>query len=342
MTGTITKVLAKGFKVGDFTLEIDAKTLIVGANGSGKSACIQAIELALEGKVSGGVHKTNSGIFDAFATANMMAVEVSIGNTALARQFTKNEKGAVSQFLLVDRKRQVEADFARSAAECKAPRVFNVDGFLSMSSEKMISHLATQFGGGDLDAVSSSVETLKSKINAVNAKIKEAENYISRNHQAISEFHLPAGTLAEVQSEIKDTEKQMQEAGADLRRARRAQEKAEQEKKDAAAKAEAEAKAKAEAEKKPAVPYFPDNPHVRAAEQRLLSRAAHSSPPAGLRGEVVETFPAGMSPVQSIQKIIDAIAAVNCPACTGGFALTVAKVEMKKWEFKKVEVKSHG
>jgi len=34
----------------------------------------------------------------------------------------------------------------------------------------------------------------------------------------------------------------------------------------------------------------------------------------------------------SIQKIIDAIVAVNCPACLSGLVLIVAKTELKKWE----------
>lgn len=34
----------------------------------------------------------------------------------------------------------------------------------------------------------------------------------------------------------------------------------------------------------------------------------------------------------SIQKIIDAIVALNCPACSGGFVIVVAKTELKKWE----------
>jgi hypothetical protein len=34
----------------------------------------------------------------------------------------------------------------------------------------------------------------------------------------------------------------------------------------------------------------------------------------------------------SIQRIIDAILALNCPACSGGFVLAVAKNELKKWD----------
>src|SRR5512143_941392 len=131
----IARVHAKGFKNREFTVDLSAKTILVGPNGAGKSAVVQALQLALEGQVTGAVHKTNQAIMDAFTTEPSFFVEArTAGDDAVfdfGRQFARNGKG-VSQTLLVDRKKADQLAWAKAAAVVGSPRVVAVDEFLSM------------------------------------------------------------------------------------------------------------------------------------------------------------------------------------------------------------------
>ena len=116
---------------------------------------------------------------------------------------------------------------------------------------------------------------------------------------------LPPGTLPEIQSEIAKLDAELNEARRDLAQA------------EAAIKTAEAAKGPAPSAGPPLVRDRKAQRQVEAAENRLLERA---------RGRLQ------LDPAESIRKIIHAIQELNCPACTGGFVLMVAKVELKKWE----------
>ncbi len=325
----IGRVYATGFKGRGFSVEIGPKTIIVGNNGAGKSAVVQALQLALEGQVPG-VHKTSQAIMDAFgSTERPMYVEARTSGAvkfSLGRQFSRDAKGTVSQTPMVDRKKSRQVEWMEAYVAAGSIKVFAVDEFLSMSSRAMIARMAEKFGGERLDDLGERIDRCREKLLKRQADLRENEAYVSRTAQGIAELNLPPGTVAQVTDEIERVSAELQAADDELASARK-QERRRIREQELADKAAAKAvDAPAPPEPAPAPPVKSDanvpprTPAALAAEKRLMDRAAqqHQSH--------------RESPADGFRRIINAIEAVNCPGCRGGGAVTVAKVEMMKWE----------
>jgi energy-coupling factor transporter ATP-binding protein EcfA2 len=347
----ITKVVAKNFKGRDFEIEIGAKTLICGPNGTGKSAIVQALELAINGHVSGGTYKTNAAILEAFGRNDKLTVEASIktagnGSTQLARQFSMDAKGSVSQIFLVDRRRSDQKAFMAAAGAAGAPKVVVVDDFLQLSPAKMISYLAAFTGGQEIEQLASQIVTETDKLNKVRAEIRENESYISRTMAGIADLSLPAGTLAEIQASIKVATKELAKAKADLKEAEKAE----------ADRLAQEEKRKAEPAAAPLSAHSPDKgepgyrPPIVAGNSLGKVLEAIDALPEYREPVQAVVYPTqeeqfgppqekwrphqGLTPLSSLKKILDAIDALECPVCKSGFVRLVVLNEMKKWEGK--------
>jgi energy-coupling factor transporter ATP-binding protein EcfA2 len=358
----ITRIVAKGFKGRDIDIELGPKTIIFGPNGTGKSTIIQALELALNGSISGGTNKTNQAVFDAFASGDKLTVEATLNDVAFGRQLSRDPKGAVPQLLMVNRKRADAKNFAASLGAAGNPRLVVVNDFLELSPTKMITHLAGISGSGDLDNLQAKIQATTNLLNHARQVERENAGYVSRIMAGIAGLNLPPGSLAEVQAEIKAAEK-------DLTAAKKSLKKAKDEELERKKKAELEAKLEAELEKKRAERLELE----KAAPADMQTTAGVNEIPESLAGELGDlgpvqrtlypqgqetitmpdarpslapmakdenrklhgvdllAVPSGNGPADSIQKIIDSILKLSCPTCGGGIVLMTAKAELKKW-----------
>jgi energy-coupling factor transporter ATP-binding protein EcfA2 len=331
----ITNVMAINFKGRDLDVKIGPKTIIYGPNGTGKSAIVQALELAINGHVSGGTYRTNAAILEAFGGGgNKIYVEAAVNGgkgAQLARQFVRDDKGTVSQNYMVDRRRVDAKGFAQAVGSSGAPKLVALQDFLDMSPSKMIYFLADFAGGNEILELAADSEALQMTINKSRGSLRENEGYVSRTMAGIAALGLPPGSISEVQDEIKQVETDLAKAKADLRQEKKDEEQRRKEemKKNILANAE-----KAKEEMTKAEPVKDPTANLCAPSiENVTPRSEYKPSPEGLFTEPFGPANArALSAQGSIQKIIDAIVALNCPACSGGFVLLVAKNELKKWE----------
>ena len=100
----ITRVFAAGFKGGDFDQPLGKHTLILGANGAGKSSRTEALMLAANGAIPGGP-KTNPDIFAAFGNGDDMTVGFDMGGFTFEREYTRKRDGSITQVYKVNGKK---------------------------------------------------------------------------------------------------------------------------------------------------------------------------------------------------------------------------------------------
>lgn len=333
----VTKVVGKNFKGRDFEVELAPKTVICGPNGTGKTAIIQALELAINGSIVGAAHKTNQAIYEAFASGEKMTVEATIGeDQAIGRQFSMDGNGSVPNLLMVNRRRADAKSFA--VASAAAPRAVMVNDFLALSPVKMTAYLAQRFGGEDMDRLSGEITATNNLLNQARQTARENDGYISRSMAAVAALNLPPGSLAEIQDEMKKVEADVAAAQKALREAKAAEVKRKEEEARAATR-ERESKSLDELGRTAPAGEIP------GSMKGLLS----DLPPAAPRQTTIDSYPdreeilgsppparpaapaPGNSPADSIQKIIDAIIQLGCPTCGGSIVLMTARAELRKW-----------
>lgn len=333
----IVSIMAKNFKGRSFEYAIENRLLILGPNGSGKSAIVQAIQLAIDGFVPG-IIRTNPAILDTLGGGSpSIYVEVAIehptaGLVRIGRQFAR-EKSTVREILMVDRRKVDARAFALCQSQC--PKAIAVDEFLSMSAQKFMLYLSSKVeSAAGLDAAGSEVEKTKETVNRLQRQLAESTSFIAKASENMARLSLPPGSLADVQNEIRQREKELIEATNDLKKLQ--DEEAERQRK------EKEAEAERKHNEQMAMP--PETPNVQfrtpvSFETGLQSQRPPLSPGQSLlnaaRKEVKqfdEDDALRAAAGSSIRKIIDAMNHVACPTCHGGGAMLVAKGELRKWE----------
>ena len=100
---TITKVSCENVRGLTKEVELGPKTLIVGANGAGKSTIAHAISLAVDGYIPDTVDANKKGdyIFANSSGEEMSALAV-IGDHTVSRSWAKTKKGSITQAVKVD------------------------------------------------------------------------------------------------------------------------------------------------------------------------------------------------------------------------------------------------
>lgn len=346
----ISKIISKGFKGFTGEQEIAERTLFVGPNGAGKTARSQALQLAVNGYVIGGCGKTNDDVLSAFGEGDSLSVGVEIdGKSTFARKLSRAADGKVSQKYYADNAPVSKDLFMRSLGEAGAPVILNVADFMDLSDNKKLETLFSLYPpAGDAAAIQGKINGTKEKINSLAQKIKTTEQAAARIAASKTDIKVPAGTLPEVDAEIKKLEGRLATARNELVEIKLAEQKAADElkaKEEAERKEkerlEAEARLKAEDEAKKAEP-----PPI--TDEQVLDSLA--SKPGPLTQEIDQRFgPEGtgtarLSPTTiaaqvtdalcshdarlSIQAIITAIESAGCVACA---ARLVAKRELKKY-----------
>jgi DNA repair exonuclease SbcCD ATPase subunit len=193
---------ANGFKGLSFATELAPRTLIVGPNGTGKSARTQALQLALRGYIPGGPKK-NEEILTVYGNGEEMSVVITIGALEFGRRFSRNAKGAVSQIYEVCGKKSAKEFFMQSLGEVGAPRVIDLAAFMDLSHQKKIDEIFKLFPpGGSIDKIDVELTKKKELRNNMKQKLEDLKGTRGRLTEARKNLSLPAGNLSEIQGEI--------------------------------------------------------------------------------------------------------------------------------------------
>lgn len=249
----ITQVTGENIKGLSFVQDLDQTTLLLGNNGTGKSARIQALVLALTGYIPGG-GKTNAEILASYGSGDRLVVGVRIDGRLFERGFVRKGK-TVSQGFKVGGRPAKADEFSIALGQAGAPKAVNVADFVSLSDQKKIDVVFDLYPPeADVSKIVRKIEETKARINTLTAKAAAKEAAAATLVAARAEMKLPPGTLAEVYFAVKDAEGQLAGArqqllDAEIEEAREkgaAQEKENAEKalKEAAEKAEKDARRK--------------------------------------------------------------------------------------------------
>ena len=157
------RVHIHGFKGLDEVQEFDRRTLLVGPNGCGKSARMQALQWAMYGRV--GDRKTLESLVALSPDGMGMSVAVDTGRISWKRSIEKDgNKGSLSQSLTIAgaeslKLAEAEAELAKHLGDFTAH--LNLNEFTSLSPDgrrKFIMSLCAQAGGGSTDGMMSRLE----------------------------------------------------------------------------------------------------------------------------------------------------------------------------------------
>lgn len=314
----ISQIRTKGFKGQDINEEIHAKTLFVGPNGCGKSTRSHAIALVILGYVpwAAKVKKKPADILEVYGIGDTLTVSIIINNTEFERHFSRSSKGSVSQRLRVDKQKFSAADFAVALDRAGAPSIFDVSAFMDLSDQKKMDLVFNLFPPqGDVRDLDSRIDKKNTELNKLNRQLGTANGVIQRLTASKRDIEVPAGSLAEVQAEIKTLTGQVKVAQENLKAA---------EIENAKTAAEGETLAKVQAEKE--VLSGSTSPTSQAIDNL---EAQIKSPQMERIKKFVSGCPSPPDPIESIQAILDVIESAGCAACA---AKLVAKRELMKFK----------
>lgn len=326
----ITKIIGTNFKGGNFEQPLARLNLLVGANGTGKSARIQALMLAVMGYIPGGAKK-NQEIIDTYGSAWAMNVGVEIVNESgialLSRGFVRSEAGAVSQKYTIDGAKAKEVDFQKALAMHGDPKIIDVSAFMDLSDQKKIDAIFALYPpAGNVNDIQNKIDALKEKLSVLTEKKTSCE--VAAKRLISSKPTLPPGSLAEITGKIAEIEQQLTESREALstakaaEAARVAKEKAEKKAADDIKMLEE----KHEKENKKA--QLPEKgPMEKLVDEKFGTEQAPKYPCGD--AESLLRMPGRTAPwVGSIQMIIDTMGKTGCNACA---ARLVAVRELKKY-----------
>jgi len=335
----IQHVRTVGFKGFDLDEDVPQKVIYTGKNKSGKSTRAGAIAIALFGYIPFSTAGKRSGdILDSFGNGSLVAV-VTINGVEFGRKFSRNAKGGVSQSVQVDGKRASSDNFAILLNKAGAPRIANTAEFMKQSEAKKIDTLFELFPNDALSSIDIEIENAKEDVSRLEKKKNGAESTVVRLTNSKQAIEIPAGSIAEVQDQINKTEIQIVELEEEIKQAEieEAEVKAEEEGK----RKEKERADKEAAEKK----VDPIEAQISKGEQQIADFKADSGfgENQNIVGEIQEPFLPDddsfsqtsltvcsiQNPVDSIQRIIEALIGAGCGTCA---ALIVAKQELKKYK----------
>jgi len=244
----ITSVGGENFKGLTFETPLDRHTLLLGENGSGKSARTQALQLCVNGYIPGEKNiKKNDEILTQYSPNDEMKVWCSIDGTKFSRRFVRSEKGSVRQDYLVNDKKVKADEFMIAMGKAGFPIIIDLNElFIDISDAKKIDTIFQLYPPeGDLSSLDTDITKVNDKINALEQKMTDNNNAAKRLTVSRTEITLPSGSLADTKAEIEKAQKDLESAREDLKAAEIKEAEAAA---AAAAKKEAEEKAKAEAE----------------------------------------------------------------------------------------------
>lgn len=316
----------KGFKKIDE--DVPQKGVYLGKNTSGKSARAGIIAIAIYGYIPFSTSgKLPGDILSSYGNGSLICA-VTIGGVEFARKFYVNSKGGASQAMQIDRKKASKTEFAVALEKAGGPKIADTAEFTKQSETKKIDTLFDLFPNPELSSIDLEINNAKAYVSKWEKKVKGAESTIQHLSKSKIGYEVPAGSIAEIQSEIKSIDSQI----ADLQDQIKA---AEIEEAKEAAKVEAKEEVRQEIaeEKTQMMSHEEDNiiPPPNVTPSSDYFHASQDLQDGNLRsiaenGGFVQINQA--TAANSIQRIIEALKGAGCGTCA---ALIIAKQELKKY-----------
>lgn len=320
---------AKCLKGLEFDRDLGEKTIIMGLNGSGKTAILTAISLLSLGYQPGASKKLID-ILNNITIEDKLQIYGQFENIHLYRRYLKTKAGAKQDYM-VNRRKAKRDDFVTALS--KTPKVIDLYEFNDMSDDKKFDYLINLYGDTkELNLLYLELSELKEKRNLKTKKLTAQNATVENLVKAQADLEIPAGTLAEIRQEIEKIEAEYQLTVKNLATAKAQQEL----KKAEAARAEAREAARAEKEKTKVEPQPETNKHTVA---EYATTSADRDPQVN-DVEYVNEFGDPVNPPKtqthintaaaatSIQKILDTMAKGCNLTCA---AKIVARIELKKY-----------
>jgi len=216
----ITRIVGNGVGGLSFDQPLSRLTLFTGPNGVGKSARTRALLLAVLGFIPGGP-KQNPEILQLYGGGDKLIVAIETSDrTHFLRRFAREKGGSVSCEVMLNRRKTTKEAFAAAAAGVK---VFDLEAFKKLSDQGKIDYIFALFPpAGDVREIDSKIEKLKKKQSTLEGQLQtlqgteKTQGTISRLTAARAAIDLPAGTLADVTSQIHELECQLLNARNEL------------------------------------------------------------------------------------------------------------------------------
>lgn len=296
----ISSVAAKAFKgLPDFETKLERLTLLIGPNGTGKTARSHALSLAVLGYVPG-MAKTNPQILAMFGSGEKVVVEVRRDGKRLSRGWFRQPSGQVTEKFQIDLRRASKEQYAAALGGLK---MFDLGAFQKLSDQAKIDFVFNVFPPGeDFVKLDDAIELKKAERNKLQKDIETLNATCARIHQQRATIDLPSGTLAEIQAQIAEAETQL----------RMSRELAERHRLDLA---KIEAK-KEEQRRQEALQAEIDKTPVVAPDTWSPVPEVHNAP-----------APAASDAAASIRLILETMSRTGCSTCA---AVLVCRRELKK------------
>jgi DNA repair exonuclease SbcCD ATPase subunit len=232
----ISVIYARNFKGFEgFDQPLGLYNLFIGENGSGKTARIQALTLAVAGYLPTDQKKQAGVIYATHGDGKkeMVVAFKSDSGGRFARKYLPGESG-VSCSCSLNGKAITQKQIEITLRDLGNPRIFDLHDFNELSEPKKIDYLLRLSPPGpELGKIDLDLSEAEEKANKMAADIRGKKMTIEQLTEAKSGIVLPSGTLAEIQKDISTKEAELAQAEDDLK----AEELAEQKRKDEEEKA---------------------------------------------------------------------------------------------------------
>lgn len=328
----IDQIFTENFKGLEFGIKLKEKNIIFGSNSSGKSAAAQVLQICVNGFVHSNqtAYKKPADIIQAFGSDNKVHTGIKINDKTFERIFSQGKKQASQNFKINGIKGN-KSYFIQILSEAGFPRIFDLVSFMALSDQEKINEIFRLFPPDeDIHVLESEIESLKNEKNHILGEKRTAEEIIKSLEKSKADLDLPSGSLSEIQDQIQELTEIVRKKQADLAEIE-AREKIEAEQAAAKKAAETKPEASPEPEKAPSKP-MEGRPGKKpektpAEEEDFLDKQRREAEESLKKQNEARGIGKKADPVESINKIIEAIDSAGCSVC---FARTVALSERKK------------
>jgi exonuclease SbcC len=339
----ISVIYARNFKGFEgFDQPLGLYNLFIGENGSGKTARIQALTLAVAGYLPTDQKKQAGVIYATHGDSKkeMVVAFKSDSGGRFARKYLPGESG-VSCSCSLNGKAITQKQIEITLRDLGNPRIFDLHDFNELSEPKKIDYLLRLSPPGpELGKIDLGLSEAEEKANKMAADIRGKKMTIEQLTEAKSGIVLPSGTLAEIQKDISTKEAELAQTEDDLK----AEELAEQKRKDEEVKIAAVEKAKEEVkvEARKEIQEIQEDlgdlfQRAEKAEGELKQVREEAGKNEKAFQDTMTAAAGNLRPdyremcLESMKKIRDTMVQAGCGACA---ALLVLKMEAGKFKVK--------
>ena len=217
------KIILENVRGLNKTIPLHNRTLLLGANGAGKTTILHALGFALKG-IFGNLSKKDGDVWAKVATDEQMKVEVFQGNNSLVRQLTRSGKTTKHSGSINDGSTHTKSGLIGAIENTSFDvELVSLSSFWSLSDAKKIAYLTKFYTGNAItaktinddfpkefqakddslfDLLIKIEDKIKKQKSSSTSIIKSSEGNIKALSAQKNEIECPAGNLNDIQKEI--------------------------------------------------------------------------------------------------------------------------------------------